>query len=146
MASREVARQVNRPEDRSPLTGPPLRILVVDDNKDAAESMRMLLALAGHDVRMAYSGPSAVEEAIRSKPDVMLLDIGLPEMDGYEVARRLRERPDMRNVVIIAVTGYGQETDRKRSDEAGIEYHLVKPVPPQQVGEILTVIALEKQT
>lgn len=104
------------------------RILVVDDNVDAARSLSMLLALEGHDVRVAHDGPGALRAAEEFQPDVVLLDIGLPRMDGYQVARRLRERREMEKVVLIALTGYGQDDDRRRSQEAGFNAHLVKPV------------------
>jgi CheY-like chemotaxis protein/anti-sigma regulatory factor (Ser/Thr protein kinase) len=130
LAAAEVASQVCRPEARSPAT-PPLRVLVVDDNRDAAETMKMVLGLNGHEVRTAHDGLSAISRASHWRPDVVLLDIGLPRLDGYEVGRRLRARPDMKDVVIIAVTGYGQDSDRRRSEEAGFQYHLVKPVAPQ---------------
>ena len=104
------------------------RIIIVDDNVDAAESLRMILALEGHEVRLAHDGPGALQAAEDFYPDVILLDIGLPRMEGYEVARRLREQPKMEKVLLLALTGYGQEDDRRRSQEAGFNAHLVKPV------------------
>jgi CheY-like chemotaxis protein len=104
------------------------RVLVVDDNVDAAESMAMLLRLWGHDVRLAHNGPEALKAASENQPDVMVLDIGLPGMNGYEVAGRLREHPAFQKMLVIAVTGYGQDKDRARSREAGIDHHLTKPV------------------
>jgi PAS domain S-box-containing protein len=133
-----------RTERQSQAAGTPLRVMVVDDNRDAAESAKMLLTLMGHDVQTANSGPTGLEHAVLWHPDVMLLDIGLPGMDGYEVARRLRQRSDFRELVIIAITGYGQEGDRQRSSEAGLQYHLVKPVAPQQLNEILALVAAQK--
>ena len=105
-------------------------ILVVDDNVDAASSMAMLLRMAGHDVQVAHEGDTALVTAARQAPDILLLDIGLPGMNGYEVARHLRARPEGQGVRIIALTGYGQEEDRRRSQEAGFDGHLVKPVMP----------------
>jgi len=107
---------------------PGRRILVVDDNKDSAEIPAKLLNLRGNSVRAAYDGPSALETAAAFQPNVVLLDIGLPGMNGYEVAKRIREQPQLQNVVLIALTGWGQEADRRRSHEAGFDHHLVKPV------------------
>jgi CheY-like chemotaxis protein len=107
---------------------PGLRILVVDDNVDAAESLAYLLRTDGHDVTTAYEGVSAIELANKLHPDVVLLDIGLPGMSGHEVASRLRHDHPNRNLVLIALTGYGQEEDRRRSEEVGINAHLTKPV------------------
>jgi signal transduction histidine kinase len=106
----------------------PRRILVVDDNVDATTTLGMLLSVEQHAVHVAHDGPTALEAAKEFRPDVILLDIGLPRMDGYEVARRLREEPDLKNVLLVALTGYGQEEDRRRSTEAGFDFHLVKPV------------------
>jgi two-component system CheB/CheR fusion protein len=106
------------------------RVLVVDDNIDAAESIAMILELAGYEVRCVYDGPSVLQAARMYHPDVVVLDIGLPGMSGYEVARQLREQPDFRRTPLVAVTGYGQEDDRRRSQDAGFDYHLTKPVNP----------------
>jgi len=115
---------------------PPRRILIVDDNVDSADSLAMLLSLTGHNVRTAHDGPSAIQEARAHRPDVILLDIGLPRMDGFEVARRLRQDPDMRAVLLIAMTGYGQEEDRRKTQEAGFDLHLVKPVDADELTRI----------
>src|SRR5262249_35673184 len=106
----------------------PLRVLVVDDNRDATESLAMLLELKGHTVYLAHDGPAGLDAARAHHPEVVLLDIGLPRMDGYEVARRLREDEQMKDVFLVAMTGYGQDADRRRSREAGFDCHLVKPV------------------
>lgn len=119
----------------------PLRILVVDDNVDSAESMAMLLRLQKHHVETAHSGPEAVEAALAAPPDVLLLDIGLPGMDGYEVARDLRAQPQTRAAVLVALTGYGQPQDRQRSAEAGFDHHLVKPVEPESLNGILAAVS-----
>src|SRR5439155_159747 len=113
------------------------RILVVDDNADAAESLAVVLRLAGQDVRVRYDGPAALEAARADRPDVVFLDIGMPGMDGYEVARRMRGDPALREAVLIALTGWGQEEDRRRSREAGFDHHVVKPVEPDAVQNLL---------
>ncbi|HUQ28076.1 MAG TPA: PAS domain S-box protein [Usitatibacter sp.] len=120
--------------DRKP--GEPVRkrsVVVVEDNADAAESMAMLLRAIGHDVRVQLDGTSALEEISARMPDVVLLDIGLPGLNGYEVARRLREHPGGEALRIYALTGYGQEDDRRRSLQAGFDGHLVKPVIPSDL-------------
>jgi CheY-like chemotaxis protein len=113
------------------------RALVVDDNVDAAESMAALLQLPHQEVRVVHDGPSAVATVGDFRPDVILLDIGLPGMSGYEVAQRIREMPEFRDVQIVAMTGYGQEEDRRRSREAGFDDHLVKPVDFQTLQKLL---------
>jgi len=115
-----------------------LRIVVVDDNRDAAESMAILMELWGHEVKRAYDGSRAIEISVRDRPQVIFLDIGLPGMDGYEVAGRLRERPETARAVLVAVTGYGQEEDRRRSRSAGFDHHLVKPVAPETLRLLLS--------
>jgi PAS domain S-box-containing protein len=104
------------------------RVLIVDDSEDGAESMAMILQFAGHETFKAYDGVAAIEAAERFRPDVVLLDIGLPRMNGYEVCRRLRQEPWGREITIVALTGWGQEEDRNRSKEAGFDVHMVKPV------------------
>ena len=106
----------------------PHRILIVDDNEDGAQSLAMLLELQGNEVRTEYDGPQAVQAVPVFHPDVVLLDIGLPTLNGYETARLMRAHPDSRDALIIALTGWGQEEDRRRSREAGFDHHLVKPV------------------
>jgi len=103
-------------------------VLVVDDNIDAAESLARLLRLHGHEVRLAHNGTSALEVAHVFRCEAVVLDIGLPGMDGYEVARRLRADAETHDVLLIAASGYGQEEDRQMSQEAGFNHHLVKPV------------------
>jgi CheY-like chemotaxis protein len=104
------------------------RVLVVDDNRDAATSLALLLELDGHLTHVAHDGPTALEDAARHRPDFVLLDIGLPGMSGYEVGRRIRSEPWGRHLTLIALTGWGQVEDRRRSQEAGFDAHLVKPV------------------
>jgi CheY-like chemotaxis protein len=111
---------------------------VVDDSVDCADSLATLLRVAGHEVRTAYDGPTALEAAEAFRPEVVLLDIGLPRMDGYEVARRLRERERAGGrALLVAVTGYGQEEDRRRAEEAGFDAHLVKPAGPAALQRLL---------
>ncbi|HJQ81172.1 MAG TPA: PAS domain S-box protein [Lacipirellulaceae bacterium] len=113
------------------------RLLVVDDNEDAANSLALLLRLKGHHVEVAHHGPAALEIAQNYRPDMIFLDIGMPGMDGYEVARRLRQHPDLKNVMLAALTGWGQQEDRRRSAEAGFDHHLVKPPEPKVVESLL---------
>jgi len=117
------------------------RVLIVDDNEDSAESMAILLRLQGHEVHLAYDGPSALDEAHAFHPELMFLDLDLPKIDGYEVARRLRPEPAMRGVTLVAMTGYGQEEDRKRTQEAGFNLHLVKPIDFDRLEELLSAPA-----
>ncbi|MBK5297546.1 MAG: PAS domain-containing protein [Vicinamibacteria bacterium] len=114
-----------------------LRILVVDDNRDSVESLAMLLQFSGHETHMAHDGVEAVEAAARLRPDVILLDIGLPGLNGYEAARRIREEQKEGGPVLVALTGWGQEEDRRRSEEAGFDAHLVKPVDFAALGTLL---------
>jgi PAS domain S-box-containing protein len=114
------------------------RLLVVDDNKDAADSLAMLLRLQGHEVRVAHSGPAALEMTKTYVPHAVFLDIGMPGMDGYEVARRMRQQPSLENVVLAALTGWGQQEDRRRTAEAGFNHHLVKPPEQQAVAGVLS--------
>lgn len=102
----------------------------------------MLLEMWGHDVAYAYDGPSALERAEQWQPEAVFLDIGLPGMDGYEVAERLRELPQSKDAVLIAITGYGQEDDRLRSRRAGIDHHLVKPVAPDTLRNLIDSLKL----
>jgi PAS domain S-box-containing protein len=114
-----------------------LRLLVVDDSHDVARSLAMLLRLRGHEVRVAHDGPTALEIAREFHPDVIFLDIGMPRMDGYEVARRIRQSSGLENVVLAALTGWGQPEDRRRTAAAGFNHHLVKPPEPRALERIL---------
>jgi PAS domain S-box-containing protein len=120
-------------DDRAECT----RVLIVEDNVDAADSLVALLEVMGHRVRVANDGPRALEIARTRPPDLMLVDIGLPGMDGYEVAREVRRDPHLRDVVLIALTGYGREEDRERALEAGFDRHLVKPVEPDTLQTLV---------
>src|SRR6185436_19308808 len=118
---------------------PSRRILIVDDSRDGGESMAMLLRVLGAEVALAHSGRHALECVDAFRPDVVLLDIGMPGMDGYEVARRIRSNPSNRHMSLIALTGWGQEEDRRRSVAAGFDHHLVKPADIEQLRQLLTV-------
>lgn len=113
------------------------RILIVDDNVDGASALAMMLGLLGHETRTAFSGPEALKTAIEFNPEVVFLDIGLPGMDGYEVARHFRADPKLKNTVLVAVTGWGREEDRLRSKIAGFDEHLIKPVELEAFNEVL---------
>jgi len=113
------------------------RILIVDDNKDSADSLAMLLEITGNKTYLAHDGVEAVEAIEKHRPEVVLLDIGLPKIDGHEVCRRVREQPWGKDIVVIALTGWGQEDDRRRSEEAGFNGHLVKPVDYDKLLELL---------
>ncbi|MBQ5942616.1 ATP-binding protein [Massilia sp. AB1] len=118
-----------------------LRVLVADDNADAADSLCSLLQIAGHETRTAYDGVNALEVAAGFHPELVFLDIGMPRMDGYEAARRMRELPGMRDVLLAALTGWGAAEDRARSREAGFDHHLLKPAQPAEVQAVLAEAA-----
>lgn len=113
------------------------RILVVDDNHDSALSLAMMLSIMGHETRTAHDGESAVATAESFLPEVVLLDIGLPKLNGYEVAQRIREQAWGASMFLIAVTGWGQDEDRQRSSEVGLNVHMVKPVEPAVLERLL---------
>jgi two-component system CheB/CheR fusion protein len=104
-----------------------LKMLIVDDNEDSAETMAMLQELYGHRTMVAHTGPKAITAALEFLPDVVLLDIGLPEMDGFQVARKLRTIPEIQDAFLVALTGYGTDEDRVKAKEAGFDEHLAKP-------------------
>jgi CheY-like chemotaxis protein len=114
------------------------RILVVDDNHDSAMSLGMMLKLMGNEIQTAHDGHAAVEAAEQFRPDIILLDIGLPKLNGYDACRRLREQSWSQGTVIVALTGWGQDEDRRRSKEAGFDHHLVKPV---EIGDLQKLLA-----
>jgi CheY-like chemotaxis protein len=125
----------------------PLLVLVVDDDRDAAESLALLLCLWGHEPVVAYDGPTALALALARHPDLILLDIALPGLDGYEVARRLRELPGVRDARIWALTGHARDEDRQRALEAGCDAHLVKPLAPEALRELLEgIVRLQATT
>jgi DNA-binding response OmpR family regulator len=110
---------------------------VVDDNRDSADSTAILLSLQGHDVRRAYDGEAALEEAAAFHPHLVLLDIGLPKLDGYEVGRRLRREPWGKGCMLVAITGWGQDEDKLRALQCGFDRHMTKPVDIVQLSEVL---------
>jgi len=113
------------------------RILVVDDNEDSATSLALLLKLTGHETRVAYDGVAAVNAAATFRPEVVLLDIGLPKLNGFEAARTMREQPWGKQMVLVALTGWGQAEDREKSREAGFNAHMVKPVDLAALAKLL---------
>src|SRR5262249_7889300 len=124
-----------------PVESPPAparrRILVVEDNRDAANALAMLLQLMGHEVQVAHDGPTALDLARANSPEVVLLDIGMPKMNGLEVGRRMRQELGLTHALLVAITGYGQDKDRKRSQDAGFDIHLVKPIELSQLQAVL---------
>ncbi len=127
------------------LRGRGLSLLLVDDNADGAESLAVLLRFMGHKVDLAYDGPAALAAAVTSRPHAVILDIGLPGMNGYEVARHLRDRPETRDLLLIALTGYGRDEDRQKSNDAGFDHHLVKPVELDVLRQLLERVAIQTE-
>ena len=117
---------------------PGQKILIVDDNKAAADMLSIIVKMLGHKIRVASDGQQAVEVAAEFRPDVVLMDLGMPRMNGYDAARRIREQPWGRGVVLVALTGWGQDEDRRRTKEAGFDYHLVKPAEPADLQRLLS--------
>lgn len=132
-----VSQTQSAEKNRRPLT-PALRILIVDDNRDSANSLALLLKTTGNQTRAAYDGEQAIAAWNEFRPDVMLLDIGLPKLNGYEACRRIRQQEGGQEVLIIAQTGWGQEEDRQRTRESGFDHHMVKPINPTLLMTILT--------
>lgn len=123
--------------DGSDAEAPPIRVLVVDDDDDSAESLARLVQVLGHVGLTADDGPSAIESVRGFRPRIVLLDIGLPGMSGYEVARQIRELPEGQDVILVAVTGWDDAEARQRALEAGFQHHVVKPVDVQKLRKIL---------
>jgi CheY-like chemotaxis protein len=137
-AMRPLLHAQSRPSPKSPRTAAsPLRILVVDDNADSGETMALVLRLSGHDVRTADSGPAALESAREFVPEVVLMDIGMPGMDGYTAARHLRTQMVEHQPLLIALTGYTQDDHMMRAREAGFDHHLAKPVEIDALTKLL---------
>jgi PAS domain S-box-containing protein len=134
---RRERRQGNHQAETTRRSSISRRVLVVDDNVDAANSLALFLRMEGHEVHIANDGPTALEAAQTIRPEVVLLDIGLPRMDGYKVARRLRQQAGLHDLLLVAVTGYGQDEDRRRAREAGFDAHLVKPADPGALKQLL---------
>jgi CheY-like chemotaxis protein/two-component sensor histidine kinase len=139
-------KEVSVPPEITSQTATALRVLVVDDNSDAATMLIMMLQMFGHGAKAAYSAQTALKTAAEYAPDCIVLDIGLPDMNGYEVAQHLRQLPQTKDVWLIAMTGYGQDSDRQRSLEAGFDHHLVKPVDPQHLQNLLLTLAKEAKS
>jgi len=130
-----AAARDRRTESSKPVAS--CRVLVVDDNRDTADSMTVLLEIWGHEVSTAYDGPAALAMAAEYVPEIVLLDIGLPGMDGYTVARRLRELPGCETALLVAVSGYGRDEDLRRARAAGFDHQITKPVDPAQLETLL---------
>jgi len=126
-----------RPEPEGDARVVPRRVLIVEDNDDARAMLHEVLAFSGHDVREARDGATGLALAAQARPDIALIDIGLPDLDGYEVARRLRAAPGGRRMGLIAITGYGQAEDQRRAYEAGFDAHLTKPVAPERLKQVM---------
>jgi CheY-like chemotaxis protein len=128
----------------------PLRVLVVDDNRDAADTMALMVQMWGHVARVAYDGVEGLSAALEYEPDCLLLDIGMPRMDGYQLARQVRAKEALRESKLVAMTAYSDELNVRRAWEAGFDYHLVKPADPEVIRSILTmlekVLRLSEQT
>jgi CheY-like chemotaxis protein/two-component sensor histidine kinase len=119
------------------------RILIVDDLPDLAGSFRTLLEVIGQEVLVAHDGPTAIESVLAERPDIVFVDIAMPGMNGYEVARQLRARPELKGLTLVALTGYGQAEDQKKSVEAGFDHHLTKPASLAKLREVLLTVPLE---
>jgi CheY-like chemotaxis protein len=130
----DVHAQVPRAQSR------PVRVLVADDNRDAADSLQRVLAMYGHEVRVAYDGDTALRLGKEFRPKVAVLDIAMPGSDGYDVARAIR-RQQGADITLVALTGWGQDTDRRRAIESGFDYHLVKPIDPDELNQLLAELA-----
>jgi CheY-like chemotaxis protein len=126
---------------RLPAAGRRLKVLVVDDNTDLVEMLSTVVEAAGHDAWKAFDGQSGISAALRHRPDVVLLDLGLPDMDGCDVARALRREPALRGAYLVALTGWGQQADRQKTQEAGFDQHLTKPADPGTLTRLLAEIA-----
>jgi CheY-like chemotaxis protein len=122
------------------------RVVVIDDNKNHTLSLQKLIQTMGHEVRVAYDGASAMKLLVNFVPDFALIDLGLPRINGYYLARWLRQQPQLREITLIAQTGWGREKDRKQARDAGYDHHLVKPIDPQQLAAILSQSGTMRET
>jgi PAS domain S-box-containing protein len=138
-AAEQMTRLERKPREVTKRPSRECRILIVDDNRDSADSLQRLLRLEGHETQLAFDGLEAVQTAAAFRPQVVLLDIGLPKMNGYEVAKRIRQHDWGRSMVLIALTGWGQEEDKNRAFEAGFDHHLTKPVDPSALDRLLAM-------
>jgi CheY-like chemotaxis protein len=120
------------------------RVLVVDDNKDAAVSLAMMLKLMGNEAKTAHDGLEALDVAAVHRPDLILLDIGMPRLNGYDTARQIRQQPWGKGIVLVALTGWGQDEDRRKSQDAGFDAHMTKPIEPVELEKLLA--GLKSQT
>jgi CheY-like chemotaxis protein len=145
LASPLPAHEPQRAEFTAKTPGASCKVLVADDNPDSAASLAGLLQMMGNEVRSAYDGQEAVEAAQSYQPDVVLLDIGMPRLNGYDAARLIREQPWGKPMILVALTGWGQEEDKRRSREAGFDAHMTKPVDPQSLVKFLGFVGSRKQ-
>jgi CheY-like chemotaxis protein len=143
-AAETPVREPAQPSDDEQKPSTKYRILIVDDNQDSVDSLAMLLEIMGNEVATAYDGEQAVEVAEAVRPDVVLLDIGMPKLNGYEACRRIREQPFGKGMFLIALTGWGQEEDRRRTEEAGFNRHMVKPVDADVLMKLLVRLCQTK--
>jgi CheY-like chemotaxis protein len=132
-------------ESAKPTSSEICRLLIVDDNRDAAVSLAMLLRISGHDVRVAHDGPSALELATSFRPEIAFLDLGMPGMDGFEVANRIQKQMDLSNIVLVALTGWGQAQDRQRTKAAGFHHHYVKPMEPDALDRLMSNLRSQRR-
>jgi signal transduction histidine kinase len=142
----EVRQRKRRTKDEALLQTIGRKILVVDDNRDAADSIALLLEVAGHEVRTAYDGPDALNLAAVFKPEVVILDLGLPSMDGFEIARQIEGQSWGKDIALVALTGWGQREDYRKTTDAGFDAHLVKPVAPEDLLRILAHVSSEQRS
>jgi signal transduction histidine kinase/CheY-like chemotaxis protein len=131
----------HKPASPVALAGPRGKVVIADDNRDAADSLKLLLELSGYDTFVAYNGQQALDFGARERPSAFILDVGMPDMTGYEVARRIRQQAWGRNALLVAVTGWGQDDDKERAKAAGFDHHFTKPVNPEAVEQVLVAAA-----
>jgi CheY-like chemotaxis protein len=135
-----------QPPDLDPSTSSSLKILVIDDGASTADMLSLFFKLEGHQVDTAYSGQAGLDAASREQPDLVFLDLSMPDMDGHETARRLRQRPGGDRLILVALTGWDRDTDHQTSLASGFDHYLVKPVEPSTLRELLARIAEERRS